>query len=177
MTPALITSTGIAGFPLSPYYRTGKKLATIGFKCTAATTGNIGDQYLLAGPLTIDDRVARIIPVRFAALTSATTWNLGFYKSTDNAATIGNLTPVVSGGGNEIFSGVDLHLAPTLGLDLITQKVSSWDNTKAIRDILGIGPDQEPIGGIFLVLTNTTTANTAGGIIDLDIQIEEATTR
>lgn len=177
MVAALILSTGIAAFPLNPYYRVGKQLRTVGFKCTAATTGNIGDQYVLAGPFTLDDRIARIIPVRFAALTSATTWNLGFYKSTDNAATLANLTPVVSGGGAEILSGVTLATAPTLGLDLITQKSASFDNTKAIRDLLSIGSDQEPVGGIFLVLTNTATANTAGGIIDLDILVEESTTR
>lgn len=177
MVAALIKSVGIAAFTANPYYRTGKELTCVGFKCTAATTGNIGDQYILAGPLTLDDRISRIIPARFPALTSATTWNLGFYQSTDNGATIGNLTPVVSGGGNELWSGVDLHIAPTLGLDMLVTKNTSLDNTKAIRDLLSIGPDQSPVGGVFLVLTNTTTANTAGGVIDIDIFIEEATTR
>ena len=177
MTAALIKSVGIAAFAANPFYQTGKQLSTVGFKATAATTGNIGDQYILAGPLTLDDRIARIIPARFPALTSATTWNLGFYKSSDNGATIGNLSPVVSGGGNELWSGVNLSSAPTLGVDMLVAKNTSLDNTKAIRDLLSIGPDQEPPGGVFLVLTNTTTANTAGGVIDIDIQIEEATTR
>lgn len=177
MTAALIRSIGYGAFKLNPYYQTGKEMTTVGFKCTVATTGNIGDQYILAGPLSIDDRVSRIVAARFAALTSATTWNLGFYKSTDNGATIAGLTPVVSGGGNELWSGVDLHLAQTAGVDLLTTLNTSLDNTKAIRDLLSIGPDQEPVGGIFLVLTNTTTANTAGGVVDLDILIEEATTR
>lgn len=177
MTAALIKSVGIAAFPANPYYQVGKQLRTVGFKATAATTGNIGDQYILAGPLTLDDRVSRIIPVRFPALTSATTWNLGFYKSTDNGATVANLSPVVTSGGNELWSGVNLTSAPTLGLDMLVTKNTSLDNTKAIRDLLSIGPDQSPVGGIFLVLTNTTTANTAGGVMDVDIQIEEATTR
>jgi hypothetical protein len=177
MTATLNRSIGFAAFPLNPYYQTGKELSTVGYKKTFPTTGNIGDQYVLAGPLSLDDRISRIIPYQFAALTSATTWNLGFYKSTDNVATLANLTPVVSGGGNELWSGVSLASAPTLGQDLLVGKNSALDNTKAIRDLLNIGPDVAPVGGIFLVLTNTTTANTAGGVVDLDIQIEEATTR
>ena len=72
---------------------------------------------------------------------------------------------------------MNLTSAPTLGLDMLVTKNTSLDNTKAIRDLLSIGPDQEPPGGVFLVLTNTTTANTAGGVADIDILIEEATTR
>lgn len=176
MTAALIRSIGYAAFPLNPYYQTGKELVTVGFKATFATTGNAGDQYILAGPLSIDDRVARIYPCQFAALTGATSCNLGFYKSTDNGATIANLTPVKSGGGNELWSAVDLHLAPALGQDLLVGKNTSLDNTKAIRDLLSMGSDQEPVGGIFLVLT-LTNAQSAGGVVDLDIEIEEATTR
>lgn len=177
MTALLAQSIGKVAFPLNPYYQTGKELVTVGAKFTVPTTGNIGDQYVLAGPLSLDDSIKRIWFGQFAALTSATTWNLGFYKSTDNAATLANLTPVVSGGGNELWSGVSLATAPTSGADLLTSKNTSLDNTKAIRDLLNIGPDKAPVGGIFLVLTNTTTANTAGGVIDMDIEIEEATTR
>lgn len=177
MVAALIKSIGLAAFPLNPFYQSGKKLLTVGFKCTVATTGNIGDQYILAGPLSLDERVTRIIPARFPGLTSATTWNLGFYKSSDNGATLAGLSPVVASGGNELWSGVSLVTAPTLGLDMLVSKNTSLDNTKAIRDLLSIGPDQEPAGGVFLVLTNTATANTAGGVVDIDILIEPATTR
>lgn len=176
MTAALIRSIGLAAFPLNPYYQVGKELVTVGFKANFATTGNAGDQYILAGPLSVDDRISRIFPAQFAALTGATSCNLGFYKSTDNGATIANLTPVKASGGNELWSAVDLHAAPTLGADLLTAKNTSLDNTKAIRDLLSIGPDQEPVGGVFLVLT-LTNAQSAGGVVDLDIEIEEATTR
>lgn len=177
MVALLAKSIGFNAFPLNPYYKTGKELVTVGAKFTVPTTGNIGDQYVLAGPLSLDDRVARIWIGQFAALTSATTWNLGFYKSSDNLATLAGLTPVASGGGNELWSGVSLASAPSAGTDLLTAKNTSLDSTKSIRDLLNIGPDQSPVGGIFLVLTNTTTANTAGGTIDMDIEIEEATTR
>lgn len=174
---SLNKSIGLTAFPLNPFYQTGKELRKVGAKFTVPTTGAIGDQYVLAGPFSVDDRINRILTQKMAALTSATTWNLGFYYSTDNLATQANLKPVVSGGGNELWSGVDLTTAVTTYLDVLTAKNGSLDNTKAIRDLLNIGPDKEPIGGVYLVLTNTTTANTAGGTIDLDIEVEQATTR
>lgn len=177
MTAILARSIGYTAFKKNPMYQMGKQMTKVNAKFTVPTTGNIGDQYILAGPLTVDDRISRIYTQAMAALTSATTWNLGFYKSTDNGATLAGLSPVVTSGGNELWSGVDLTSAVTTFLDVLTKKNSSLDNTKSIRDLLSIGPDQEPPGGVFLVLTNTTTANTAGGTVDLDIEIEEATTR
>lgn len=175
MTTNLYTSIGAVAFPYNPYYKTGKELVTVGAKFTVPGTGNIGDQYVLAGPLSLDDRIARIWFGQFAALTSASA-NLGFYKSIDNLATQANLTPYVTGGGNELWSAVSLATAPTSGADLLTSKNTGLNNTLAIRDILGIGPDHSVVGGVFLVLT-LTAANTAGGVIDMDIEIEEATTR
>lgn len=177
MAAALLKSIGLTAFPLNPGFQVGKNMRKVNSKFTVATTGNIGDQYILAGPLSLDERVSRIYTQRMAALTSATTWNLGFYYSKDNLATQAGLAPVVASGGNELWSGVDLTTAVTTFLDVLTNKNSALDNTKAIRDLLNIGPDKAPVGGIFLVLTNTTTANTAGGVVDLDIELEEATTR
>lgn len=177
MVAAIAQSIGKTAFPLSPAFSTGRRMRTVNSKFTVPTTGNIGDQYVLAGPLTIDDRIARIYSQSMAALTSATTWNLGFYYSKDQLATAAGLVPVKASGGNELWSGVSLVTAVTTFLDVLTNKNGSLDNTKAIRDLLSFGPDQEPVGGIYLVLTNTTTANTAGGTVDLDIVIDEATTR
>lgn len=177
MTAALLRSIGYTAFKLNPMYQNGKRMTKVNAKFTVATTGNIGDAYVLAGPLSLDDRVSRIYSQAMAALTSATTWNLGFYYSTDQLATVAGLVAVKASGGNELWSGVDLTSAVTTFLDVLTKKNSSLDNTKSIRDLLSFGPDQEPIGGVYLVLTNTTTANTAGGTVDLDIEIEKATTR
>lgn len=174
---ALLQSIGKTAFPRNPMYQSGKKMRKVHSKFTVATTGNIGDQYVLAGPLSIDERISRIYTQAMAALTSATTWNLGFYYSTDALATQAGLKVVKASGGNELWSGVSLVTAVTTFLDVLTNKNSSLDNTKSIRDLLSLGPDSEPVGGIYLVLTNTTTANTAGGTVDLDIEIEEATTR
>ena len=177
MAQAVYQSIGKTAFPLSSTFSTGEKMRFVNAKFTVPTTGAIGDQYVLAGPLSIDSRIHRIYSQAMAALTSATTWNLGFYYSKDNLATNAGLVPVKSGGGNELWSGVNLTTAVTTFLDVLTNKNSSLDNTKAIRDLLSLGPDAEPVGGIYLVLTNTTTANTAGGTVDLDVVIDEATTR
>ncbi len=174
---SVLKSIGATAFTKNSMYSTGKKMRKVNSKFTVATTGAIGDQYILAGPMSIDDRVSRIYSQAMAALTSATTWNLGFYYTTDQLATNAGLKPVKASGGNELWSAVDLTSAVTTFLDVLTAKNTSLDNTKSIRDLLAFGPDQEPIGGIYLVLTNTTTANSAGGRVDLDIEIEEATTR
>lgn len=173
---SLVQSVGKAAFPKNPMYTTGKQLRTVGAKMVFPTTGANGDQYILAGPLSIDDRIARILANSMPALTSATNANLGFYKSSDAGATLAGLSPVKSGGGNELWAGVTLASAVTVYQDALTVKNGSLDNTKAIRDLLSLGPDQEPPGGIYLVLT-LPTANSAGGTWDADVQIEEATTR
>lgn len=173
---SLFTSIGAQAFKRNPMYWTGKKMRKVSSKFAVATTGANGDQYILAGPMSIDDRVARIYANGLVALTSATSNNLGFYYSKDNLATQAGLVPVKSGGGNELWSAVSLASAVTAFSDLLTAKNSGLDNTKAIRDILSLAPDSEPWGGIYLVLT-IGTAQSAGGTIDLDIEIEEATTR
>lgn len=168
----IFNSIGKLAFPKNPMYQVGKKLRHVGAKFLFAANA-IGDQYILAGPLTIDDRIARILaPNGVPTLVSATSNNLGFYYM--NAA--GTLVPVKSGGGNELWSAVTLVGAIATGVDLLTTKNAALDNTKAIRDLLLLGPDAEPVGGIFLVLT-TTVAITVGGTFDLDIEIEESTTR
>lgn len=168
-----LNSLGKTAFPLSPAFSVGKRLRTVNARYTVPTTGANGDQYVLAGPLTLDDRIARIISTAMAALTTATNANLGFYYL--NMATQ-LLVPVKSGGGNELWSGVSLATAVTTLSDVLYLKNTALDTTKAIRDLLLIGPDQSPVGGIFLVLT-LPTANTAGGLIDMDTMIDEATTR
>lgn len=172
----LFTSIGAAAFKRNPMYTVGKKMRKVNSKFTVQTTGANGDQYVLAGPMSIDDRISRIYSQRMAALTSATDSNVGFYYSTDALATQAGLKVVKASGGNEIWSGVSLASAVTTFLDLITSKNSALDNTKSIRDLLSLGPDSEPAGGIYLVLT-LPTANSAGGVCDMDIEIEEATTR
>lgn len=168
----IFNSIGKLAFPRNPMYTVGKKLRHVGFKIVFAAN-TIGDQYILAGPLSMDDRVARILaPNGVPTLVSATNNNLGFYYMKPD----GTLAVVKAAGGNELWSAVTLVGAITTGVDLLTTKNAALDNTKSIRDLLSLGPDAEPVGGIFLVLT-TTVAITVGGTFDLDIEIEESTTR
>lgn len=169
---AIFGSIGAAAFPRNSMYTTGKKMRKVNYKETFATTGTNGDQHILAGPLSMDDRISRIYTQKMAALTTANSNNLGFYYKKPD----GTYAVVKSGGGNELWSAVDLTSAVTTFLDVLTNKNAGLDNTKSIRDLLSLGPDAEPIGGIYLVLT-VSTAQTAGGVVDLDIEIEEATTR
>lgn len=162
--------TGGVAFPRNTAFTVGKKMRKVNFKETAPTTGVAGDQYILAGPISMDSRISRILSQRLPALTTATDANLGFYYKKPD----GTFAVVKPSGGNELWSGVSLASAVTTYLDILTNKNSSLDNTKSIRSLLSYGPDREPAGGIFLVLT-LPTANTAGGVMDMDIEIEEPT--
>jgi hypothetical protein len=162
--------TGGVAFPRNAGFTTGKAMRTVNFKETAPGTGIINDQYILAGPVSLDSRIARIYSQRLPALTSVTGANLGFYYKKPD----GTFAVVKAAGGNELWSGVNLATAVTTYLDVLTNKNASLDNTKNIRSLLSIGPDQEPAGGVFLVLT-LPQANTAGGVMDMDILIEEPT--
>lgn len=162
--------TGGVAFPKNPGFTVGKQMRTVNFKETVPGTGVAGDQYILAGPLSLDMRVSRIYSQRMPALTSVTGANLGFYyKKAD-----GTFAVVKAGGGNELWSGVNLTAAVTTFLDVLTNKNSSLDNTKTIRSLLSLGPDQEPAGGVYLVLT-LVQQNTAGGVLDMDVVLEEPT--
>jgi hypothetical protein len=172
----LYLGVGRAAFTRGPMYSVGKKMRKVNFKQVIPGTGVAGDQYVLAGPLTMDERISRIYSNALPAITSVTGANLGFYYSKDNLASQAGLAVVKASGGNELWSGVSLASAVTVFSDLLTSKNSSLDNTKAIRDLLSLGADYEPSGGVFLVLT-FPQQNTAGGTIDLDIEIEEGTTR
>lgn len=173
---SLLQNAGKTSLPKNPVFSVGKKLREIQNRFVFATTGANGDQYVLAGPLTINDRVAHIFTQNLPALTSATNANLGFYYSKDGLATQAGLVPVKASGGNELWSGVTLASAVTVWNDILQSKNTSLDPTKSIADLLSIGADQEPFGGIYLVLT-LPTAQSAGGTGDLHVIVEEATTR
>lgn len=163
---------GLAAFPKNPAFTVGKKMKTVNCAITVPTTGANGDQYVLGGPFTLDQRISRILCQAFPALTSATDSTLGFYYL--NSA--GVLTVVKASGGNELWSGVSLASAITVFTDMLMSKNSALDRTKSIGQLLGFGSDQEPFGGVYLVLT-LPTANSAGGTGSLDIVVEESNPR
>lgn len=173
---SLLRNLGNTNYPKNPIFTVGKDLREIPNRFVFATTGANGDQYILAGPLSMNDRVAHIFTQNLPALTSATNANLGFYYSKDGLATQAGLVPVKASGGNELWSGVSLASAVTVWNDVLQSKNTSLDPTQPIAGLLSLGADAEPFGGIYLVLT-LPTAQSAGGTGDLHTIIEKATTR
>lgn len=169
---AVINSIGKVAFPRNSTFQVGKHLRKAGYKESVITAGAvIGDQRILAGPFTSDFRISRILANAMPALTTMAV-NLGFAKI-DNS---GNYVQLQANSLTALWSAVSLATAVTTYSDILTGKNSALDNTKTIGQLLGIGPDAEPIGGIWLVMT-TTAAQTAAGTLDLDIEVDDPTSK
>lgn len=167
---AVIKTAGVTAKPRNPVYTVGKKLRTVNAVVTlvSANMAN-GDIVELAGPFTLSSRIARIIsPASTPALTAATDAKLGFFKK--NSA--GALVVVNTGSDAVLWNGVTLATAISGNILLVLN--SSLDKFKTIGELLALGEDNEPSGGVYLGLTFPTKP-TAGGTLDLDIVIEEAT--
>lgn len=147
-------------------YQSGKTLKTVNakFSITAAASA-IGDQYVLTGPLSVDDRVARIVGAT-PALTSATDNDLGFFTKDDDGV-------LVELDKDVLWDGVSLATALSYR-DLLTHLNAALDTSKSIGELIGRTRENAPVNGIFLVLT-TNVANTAAGpvILDVDTIVEQ----
>lgn len=158
--------------PNNPRFASGKRSRTVDFNCSiTAANSDAGDKIELAGPLTFSDRIAAIRPnaAGTPALTSAADNDLGFfYKNEDG--------DFVELDKDILWDGVTLASALTHP-NLLTALNTSLDESKNIGQLLGKGVDQEPFGGVYLVLT-MNTANTATGplALRLAIDIDEGTT-
>lgn len=159
--------------PRDPRFESGKKSRIVNFQAAiSAANSAAGDKIVLAGPLSLDDRIASIRSAGQGtpALTSAADNDLGFwYKTADG--TLKELDKDI------LWDGITLAAAVTYP-DLLTGFNANLDMSKNIGQLLNLGPDRVPVGGVFLVL-QTNTANTAVGPLQLrlDIEIDEATTR
>lgn len=158
--------------PRNPRFESGKRTRTVEYEGTfTAANSAIGDKCVLAGPLRFGDRIAAIRPggAGTPALTSASDNDLGFfYKKSDGT--------LVELDADILWNGVSLASALTHP-NLLTALNASLDASKNIGQLLSKGDDQEPHGGVYLVLT-TNVANTATGplLLRLFIDIDEATT-
>lgn len=159
--------------PRNPRFESGKTSRLVDFQ-TSITAANsaAGDKIVLAGPLQFGDRIAAIRSggQGTPALTGATDTDLGFYYKKGD----GSLAELDK---DILWDGITLASAVTYP-DLLTGFNSALDRSKNIGQLLGKGADQEPAGGVFLVLT-TNNANTATGplLLNLQIEIDEATTQ
>lgn len=165
---ALLTSS-----PRNPRFEGGKTTRVVDFQTaiTAANSAN-GDKIVLAGPLQFGDRIAEIRSggQGTPALTSAADNDLGFWYK-DSQGVLKELDKDI------LWDGITLAAAVTYP-DLLTGFNAALDRSKNIGQLLGKGADQEPAGGVYLVL-QTNTANTAAGplLLNLQIEIDEATTQ
>ena len=158
--------------PKNPRFGSGKKTRTVEFEASVtAANSDAGDKFILASGLSFADRIAGLRPnsAGTPALTSAANNDLGFFYKNE-AGDFKELDKDV------LWDGVTLASALT-SPNLLTALNASLDASKNIGQLLGLGADQEPVGGVYLVLT-TNTANTATGplLLRLAIDIDEATT-
>ncbi|MCK5612047.1 hypothetical protein KAR91_59805 [Candidatus Pacearchaeota archaeon] len=161
-------SEGFAAYPKNPLWTTGKKLKTVSYTRTitdAETTAN--DKYILSGPHSYGDRIHDIIGST-PAFTSSDDCNLGFYYK-NAAGTFVELDADI------LWDGVDLSSALSYRKLLGTLN-TSLDRTKNIGQILSKYADQEPAGGVYLVLEFVVPSTGGTVILDLDIMVEESTT-
>jgi len=165
---ALLTAS-----PRNPAFEGGKTVRKVDFQASiTAANSAAGDKIVLAGPLQFDDRIASIRTAGQGtpALTGATDNDLGFWYK-DASGTLKELDK------DTLWDGITLATAVTYP-DLLTGFNSALDRSKNIGQLLGKGADQEPMGGVYLVL-QTNNANTATGplLLNLAIEIDEASTR
>ena len=161
----IFTNLGIAAKPKNPFYNTGKTIRVVNSKFTiTAAAATDGDIYELAGPLTTEMKVHRIMtPVGFTGFTSANDNDFGFYYK--NA--LGVLTAIDV---DILVDGGDLS-SSLVNIDLLSLN-ATLDKTETIGDQLSLAPDNTYAGGIFLCLTINTKSTLTTGPLDIDVHIE-----
>lgn len=164
---ALLTAS-----PRNSRFESGKATRVVDFQASiTAANSAANDKLLLAGPLRFGDRIAaiRTLGQGTPALTSASNNHLGFWFKDSSGA-------LVELDRDILWAGITLATAVTYP-DLLTGFNAALDRSKNIGQLLGLGADKEPAGGVFLVL-QTVAANTATGplLLNLQIEIDEATT-
>ncbi len=170
---AEIRTKGFIDKPRNPSNSVGKKFRTVPAYAALLTAGMTnGDILTLAGPLTFGERIARVFsPNATPALTAAADAKLGFFQR-DQAS--GALKLIKAGSDAVLWNGVTLA-ASLSARDLLTSLNAALNQSLNIGELLALGADQEPAGGVFLGLTFPTKPS-VNGTLDLEIWIEEATT-
>jgi len=163
--------------PKNPRFGSGKTTRTVEYEASiTAAASAVGDKHILASGLSFADRISglRANSAGTPALTTATDNDLGFFSKNEagDYVELGG-----TGVGKDIlWDGVTLATALT-SPNLLTTLNASLDHSKNIGELLGLSVDEEPFGGVYLVLT-TNVATTAVGplLLRLAIDIDEATT-
>lgn len=169
---ANFNTVGFTAKPRNPVYLVGKQFRTIPARAAlvAANLTN-NDTVTLAGPFTFADRIDQLFtPNASPALTSSVS-NLGFMTKDS----LGNLAAITTGGATVLWNGVATLATAQSTRDLLLTGNSALNTTQNIGELLGLGADQEPANGVFLVL-GFPTKPSADGTLDLRVVVEEATT-
>ncbi len=162
-------SAGLTAYPNNPLWTVGKHLKQVRYTRTitdAETTA--GDIYILAGPLTFGDRIDSVIGST-PAFTSSNDCDLGFYKKNAD----GTYTALST--GDTLWNGVDLSSALSYR-ELLGTLNTSLNRSKNIGQLLSLGADSEPVGGVYLGLKFVVASTGGTVILDLLINVDEATT-
>lgn len=169
---SVVYNIGKQNKPKDPFYTVGKKNMTVrGRLQVVVASAAVGDIYVLAEGLSLADRIDSVVAVSASGtLTAANSWDIGFYKL--NSA--GAMVPVKASGGNELVSAADYSAGIAAGTDLIAgmSDANSW---KGIGDLMSLGVDAEPAGGVFLGLRSNVAPTTNNRTLDIRVTIEEAT--
>lgn len=163
------TNQGKAAKARDPLYQTGKQLLTVHARHLVDVSElTDGDVFVLAEGLSYADRVHRIrAAVASGALTAAADNDLGFYKYKAD----GTLVAIDK---DILVDGADYSGGIAIGTDLLSG-LSAANAVKSIGELLGLGVDSEPVGGVVLALTMNTKATTNDRTLDFDVMIEKAT--
>lgn len=163
-----IRSNGFTEYPYNPGNSIGKELRTVYYEKTIATGAGTNTLHILAGPLTLGDKIAAIIGAT-PALTSANDNDLGFWKRNED----GTFTEIDA---DILVDGADLSSALSYR-ELLGTLNTSLDRDDNIGTLLGLGADAMPVGGVYLGLYIRTASTAASEVLKLQIQIEQATTK
>lgn len=164
-----IRSNGFTEYPYNPANSVGKKMISTFYEKTIATGAGTNTLHILAGPLSMDDRIAAVLGAT-PALTSANDNDLGFWKRNEDG------TFTVLGTGDELWNGIDLSSALTYR-ELLGERNTSLDRDDNIGTILSLGPDRMPAGGVYLGLLIRTASTATSEVLKLEIIIDKANTK
>jgi len=163
-------TAGYTSAPSRPSYNQGEKRQVVNAVVSVLSTWNDGDVVILARNLPIDTIVKRIsLPAGWTAITAATDYDIGFYKSADaDGQGLGDALDA-----DALVDGYDFDAASSsYGVDILGTNIT-LDKSETIGDLLSLTSETAPAGGVHLCMT-LNTAGTADGTLDFDIELDMA---
>ena len=163
--------------PKNPRFATGKKTKVVEFEAAlTAANSAIGDLLILAEGLSFADRISGLFPnaANIPALTAAVDNDLGFYYLKEDGTYSSIFGDSAVDGVDVLWNGVDLSGVTPFG-NILTGENAALDHSQNIGELLGLGVDEEPFGGVILAIT-MNVANTATATVSVATHVDVATT-